>query len=106
MQANRSGHAKAVLSEVQTRHDDIKKIEKTILVSQNGARCDILLKKGLQELHQLFLDMQMMIEQQGETLTKVEMATEATVVDLEQGTKDVGKAINYAKATRAVSLEK
>lgn len=50
--------------------------------------------------------MQMMIEQQGETLTKVEMATEATVVDLEQGTKDVGKAINYAKATRAVSLEK
>lgn len=45
MQANRSGHAKAVLSEVQTRHDDIKKIEKTILVSQNGARCDILLKK-------------------------------------------------------------
>lgn len=36
MQANRSGHARAVLSEVQTRHDDIKKIEKTILVSENG----------------------------------------------------------------------
>ncbi|KAI7880308.1 t-SNARE [Lichtheimia hyalospora FSU 10163] len=84
MQANRSGHANAVLSEVQTRHDDIKKIEKTIL-----------------ELHQLFLDMQMMIEQQGETLNKVEMATETTVVDLEQGNKEIGKAINYAKATRA-----
>lgn len=33
MQASRTGQARAVLSEVQTRHDDIKHIEKTILVS-------------------------------------------------------------------------
>ena len=33
MNTNRSGHANAVLNEVQSRHDDIKKIEKTILVS-------------------------------------------------------------------------
>lgn len=33
MQANRSGQARQVLSEVQSRHDDIKKIEKTILVN-------------------------------------------------------------------------
>lgn len=32
MQNSRSGQAKAVLSEVQTRHDDIKRIQKTILV--------------------------------------------------------------------------
>lgn len=51
------------------------------------------------------MDMQMMIEQQGETLNKVEMATETTVVDLEQGNKEIGKAINYARATRAVSIE-
>ncbi|KAI9320429.1 t-SNARE [Dichotomocladium elegans] len=84
MQANRSGHARAVLNEVQTRHDDIKKIEKTIL-----------------ELHQLFMDMQMMIEYQGETLTKVEQTTEAAVVDLEQGNVDIGKAITHARATRS-----
>lgn len=33
MQQQRSGQARAVLSEVQTRHDDMKKIEKTIIVS-------------------------------------------------------------------------
>lgn len=34
MSAGRQGQAKAVLSEVQTRHDDIKHIEKTIIVRQ------------------------------------------------------------------------
>jgi syntaxin 1B/2/3 len=85
MQSSRSGQAKAVLSEVQSRHDDIKKIEKTIL-----------------ELHQLFVDMQMMIEQQAETLNQIETHAENTVVDLEQGNKDIDKAIVIAKSTRAV----
>ncbi|KAF7726925.1 Plasma membrane t-SNARE, secretory vesicle fusion [Apophysomyces ossiformis] len=84
MQANRSGQARAVLSEVQSRHDDIKKIEKTIL-----------------ELHQLFMDMQMLVEQQGETLKEIEMHAETTVVDLEQGNKEIAKAIVSAKSTRA-----
>ncbi|CAO3587392.1 unnamed protein product [Absidia cylindrospora] len=84
MQTNRSGQARAVLSEVQSRHDDIKKIEKTIL-----------------ELHQLFMDMQMMIEQQGEVLNQVEVHAETAAHDLEQGNKDVSRAIVSAKATRA-----
>ncbi|CEP18619.1 hypothetical protein [Parasitella parasitica] len=86
MQSNRSGQAKAVLSEVQSRHDDIKKIEKTIL-----------------ELHQLFVDMQMMVEQQAETINQIETHVETTVVDLEQGNRDISKAIVSAKSTRAVS---
>lgn len=32
MQNSRSGQAKAVLTEVTTRHDDIKRIQKTIFV--------------------------------------------------------------------------
>ncbi|KAG0188695.1 Plasma membrane t-SNARE, secretory vesicle fusion [Apophysomyces sp. BC1034] len=84
MQANRSGQARAVLNEVQSRHDDIKKIEKTIL-----------------ELHQLFMDMQMLVEQQGETLKEIEMHAETTVVDLEQGNKEIARAIVSAKSTRA-----
>ncbi|KAL0075247.1 t-SNARE [Phycomyces blakesleeanus] len=84
MQANRSGQARAVLNEVQTRHDDIKKIEKTIL-----------------QLHQLFMDMQMMVEQQGETLKEVEMHSEAVMMDLEQGNKDIDRAIVSAKSTRS-----
>lgn len=86
MQTNRSGQARAVLNEVQSRHDDIKKIERTIL-----------------ELHQLFMDMQMMIEQQGEVLTQIEVHAETAAQDLEQGNKDVSRAIVSAKATRAVS---
>ncbi|KAI8992150.1 t-SNARE [Mycotypha africana] len=83
MQANRSGQARAVLSEVQSRHDEIKKIEKTIL-----------------ELHQLFMDMQMMIETQQETLDQIESYAETTVVDLEQGNKHIDKAIVSARSTR------
>ncbi|KAI8364496.1 t-SNARE [Choanephora cucurbitarum] len=83
MQSSRSGQAKAVLSEVQSRHDDIKKIEKTIL-----------------ELHQLFVDMQMMVEQQAETLNQIEQHAESTVVELEQGNRDIEKAIVIAKSTR------
>lgn len=33
MQASRTGQGRAVLSEVQTRHHDIKHIEKTIVAS-------------------------------------------------------------------------
>ncbi|KAI8381514.1 t-SNARE [Radiomyces spectabilis] len=84
MHSNRSGQARAVLSEVQSRHDDIKKIEKTIL-----------------ELHQLFVDMQMLVESQGETIKQIEMHTESAVVDLEQGNKDIAHAIVSAKKTRA-----
>ncbi|KAI8377801.1 t-SNARE [Radiomyces spectabilis] len=84
MQSNRKGQAKAVLSEVQHRHDDIKKIEKTIL-----------------ELHQLFVDMQTLVEHQGETLDTIEKHAETVVEDLEKGVEHVDKAIQSAKSTRA-----
>lgn len=35
MHATRTNQARAVLSEVQTRHDDIKRIEKTIMVKKS-----------------------------------------------------------------------
>ncbi|RUP46924.1 t-SNARE [Jimgerdemannia flammicorona] len=84
MQANRSGQARAVLSEVQARHDDIKKIEKTIL-----------------ELHQLFMDMNTLVEQQGEVMKNIETVTEATVIQMEEGKKEVEKAVVSARATRS-----
>lgn len=87
MQNTRSGQAKAVLTEVQTRHDDIKRIQKTIL-----------------ELAQLFEDMQMMVEQQGETLDVIEQNAEDTQKDIEQGDKHINRAIVLARSTRAVSF--
>ncbi|CAO0789643.1 unnamed protein product [Mucor circinelloides] len=84
MNASRQGQSKAVLSEVQTRHDDIKHIEKTIV-----------------ELHQLFMDMQMMVEQQGEVLNTVEQNADDTVVQLKEGNSQLTRAIALAKSTRA-----
>lgn len=85
MSAGRQGQSKAVLSEVQNRHDDIKHIEKTIV-----------------ELHQLFMDMQMMIEQQGEVLDNAQVNAEDTAVNLKEGNSQLSKAIALAKSTRAV----
>ncbi|CAO3633078.1 unnamed protein product [Mucor fragilis] len=87
MNASRQGQSKAVLSEVQTRHDDIKHIEKTIV-----------------ELHQLFMDMQMMVEQQGEVLNTVEQNADETVVNLNEGNSQLTRAIALAKSTRAVNI--
>ncbi|KAI8374159.1 t-SNARE [Radiomyces spectabilis] len=87
MQTSRRGQARAVLSEVQTRHDDIKKIEKTIV-----------------ELHQLFMDMQMLVEQQGEVITQIDQHAEQTQQDLEKGNTFITKAIKSAKATRAEKM--
>lgn len=43
-----------------------------------------------------------MVEQQGEVIKEVETHMESTVVDLEQGNKDISRAIVSAKATRKV----
>jgi syntaxin 1B/2/3 len=85
MQQQRSGQARAVLSEVQNRHVDIKKIERTIL-----------------ELHELFIQMNMLVENQGEMLKEIDMHAQDTVIHLEEGNKHVDKAITSAKATRKV----
>ncbi|KAL7311022.1 hypothetical protein PS15m_008843 [Mucor circinelloides] len=83
LNSSRLGNSTQVLDEVQTRHRDIKKIEKTIL-----------------ELHQLFLDMQTMVEMQQETVNNIEKTTEHAVYDLEQGNKHVSVAVKTAKMTR------
>lgn len=84
MTAGRQNQSKAVLSEVQNRHTDIKHIEKTIV-----------------ELHQLFMDMQMMVQQQGETLNTIDQHAETTAVQLKEGNTFLTKAIATAKSTRA-----
>ncbi|KAI8067652.1 t-SNARE [Gilbertella persicaria] len=83
MTAGKQAQSKAVLSEVTKRHDDIKHIEKTII-----------------ELHQLFMDMQMMVEQQQATLDVVEHHANTTSNDIEQGNVFLTKAIATARSTR------
>lgn len=85
--AGRQGQSRAVFTEVEKRHYDIKHIEQTII-----------------ELHQLFMDMQMMVEQQGDTLQRVEVNAETTAVQLEEGNKHLNRAILLAKSTRTVRI--
>lgn len=57
----------------------------------------------LQELAQLFEDMQMMVEEQGQTFDQIEQNAQNTSGDIEQGVKHVDRAIILARSTRAVS---
>ncbi|KAG2235630.1 hypothetical protein INT48_008506 [Thamnidium elegans] len=87
LNSTRTGNASQVLDEVQIRHKDIKRIEKTIM-----------------ELHNLFMDMQTMIELQQETLHDIEKTTESVVYDLEKGNNQVNIAVKRSRITRKVKI--
>jgi syntaxin 1B/2/3 len=50
------------------------------------------------------MDMQMLVEQQGETLDQVEHHAEDTTQQMEQGNSFIARAIKSARATRRVSM--
>lgn len=81
--SNRYGEAKSAYREVQERHEDIMRIERTIT-----------------ELAQLFNDMSILVEQQDEQINTIE-ATAATVEkDTEAGLGYTEKAVESARAAR------
>lgn len=83
LNSNRYGESRAAYREVQERHEDIKRIEKT-----------------LGELAQLFNDMSVLVEQQDDTINHIE-ATAATVEkDTEAGLGYTEKAVVSARAAR------
>ncbi|RHZ67005.1 hypothetical protein Glove_303g104 [Diversispora epigaea] len=83
MTATRYGAAKDALREVQERHNDIKKIEKTI-----------------EELANLFQEMQMVVEAQEVVVAKIEEHTVQVTNDLETGATLVDKALVSAQGAR------
>ncbi|KAF9920420.1 Plasma membrane t-SNARE, secretory vesicle fusion [Linnemannia zychae] len=83
LQSTRYSDANRALREVQSRHDDIKKIEKTIV-----------------ELNQLFMDMETLVTDQGEVLNTIEENTAQADTQMQQGNKEVDVAITNAKGAR------
>ncbi|KAF9273976.1 Plasma membrane t-SNARE, secretory vesicle fusion [Linnemannia elongata] len=83
LQSTRYGDANRALREVQSRHDDIKKIEKTIV-----------------ELNQLFIDMETLVTEQAEVMNTIEENTQQADTHLETGNKEVDVAIDNAKGAR------
>ncbi|KAJ7710021.1 t-SNARE [Mycena rosella] len=83
MNSNRYGESRAAYREVQERHEDIKRIEKT-----------------LGELAQLFNDMSVLVEQQDETINVIETQAAGVEKDTEVGLGYTEKAVESARAAR------
>lgn len=83
LQTTRYGDANRALREVQTRHDDIKKIEKTII-----------------ELNQLFIDMETLVTEQAEVMNVIEENTQVTDTQLHEGKTQIDVAITNARGAR------
>ncbi|KAJ7685077.1 syntaxin [Mycena polygramma] len=83
MSSNRYGESRAAYREVQERHEDIKRIEKT-----------------LGELAQLFNDMSVLVEQQDETIQVIETQAAGVERDTEVGLQYTEKAVESARAAR------
>ncbi|KAG0334209.1 Plasma membrane t-SNARE, secretory vesicle fusion, partial [Podila humilis] len=83
LHSTRYGDANRAMREVQTRHVDIKKIEKTIM-----------------ELHQLFTDMETLVAEQGQVVATIEDNTVKTDTHLKQGDGELKTAIVNAYGAR------
>lgn len=71
------------LNEINERHEAVKELNKSLL-----------------ELHQMFLDMAVLVEQQGVMLDNIEKQVSRAVDHVQQGTKNLENAKNLGKNTR------
>ncbi|XP_067935030.1 syntaxin-like isoform X2 [Watersipora subatra] len=75
--------AKKTLADIEARHQDIMKLETSI-----------------RELHDMFMDMAMLVESQGEMIDRVEFNVNQSVEYVKTATEDTKKALKYQSAAR------
>lgn len=83
MLSTRSQKAEDALKDVQDKHKDIQKLEASI-----------------QELHQLFVDLSVLVESQGEMLDNIENSVSTSLAYTKTGVIELEKANEYAKKSR------
>lgn len=83
LNSNRHGEARGALREVQERHEDIKRIERTIV-----------------ELAQLFQEMDILISEQDDQVNAIEATAVNVEQDMSAGLAATGKAVNSARGAR------
>ncbi|KAI9098746.1 t-SNARE [Phlyctochytrium arcticum] len=83
MQSGQRGEAKRALQDIQDRHQDIMRIEQSII-----------------ELQQLFMDMAVLVQAQGEMLNQIEIHVSNAAEHTDQGVQQLGKAIKLQKKAR------
>ncbi|XP_072163468.1 syntaxin-like isoform X2 [Diadema setosum] len=75
--------AKQTLRDIEARHNDIIKLENSI-----------------RELHDMFMDMAMLVESQGEMIDRIEYNVEQSVDYVETAKMDTKKAVKYQSKAR------
>ncbi|KAI3630948.1 hypothetical protein MIR68_011031 [Amoeboaphelidium protococcarum] len=75
--------AKKALYDIQERHQDIMKIEKSVL-----------------ELHQMFLDMAVLVDAQGEMINQIETYVASAAEHTNKGVEEMKKAVKMQKKSR------
>ncbi|XP_014480616.1 PREDICTED: syntaxin-1A isoform X2 [Dinoponera quadriceps] len=75
--------AKQTLADIEARHNDIIKLENSI-----------------RELHDMFMDMAMLVESQGEMIDRIEYHVEHAVDYVQTATQDTKKALKYQSKAR------
>jgi len=83
LDSTRNQRARMALQQAEDRHRDVERIGRSIL-----------------EVNQLFLDLQRMVDQQGEVLDRIEDNVNAATVHVETANQDLGKAVDSARAAR------
>ena len=83
MLASRNANARAALEDVQEKHKDIQRLESSI-----------------QELHQLFVDLSVLVESQGELLDTIEYSVSQSLSYTKTGVQELEKANDYAAKSR------
>ncbi|XP_007435564.1 syntaxin-3 [Python bivittatus] len=79
--------SKQALSEIEGRHKDILRLENSI-----------------KELHDMFVDIAMLVENQGEIVDNIELNMMHTVDHIEKAREETKKALKYKSRARKVSL--
>lgn len=83
MQSNRVGAAQSALDEVQNRHNEI-----------------LLINKTVEELAELFRDLEVMVAEQEASVQQISANAETTQKNLESGIVETSKAVKSARAAR------
>uniref|UniRef100_W5LZX4 Syntaxin-1A n=1 Tax=Lepisosteus oculatus TaxID=7918 RepID=W5LZX4_LEPOC len=78
-----SNITKQAMNEIETRHNEIIKLENSI-----------------RELHDMFMDMAMLVESQGEMIDRIEYNVEHSVDYVERAVSDTKKAVKYQSKAR------
>jgi len=81
--STRYGESRAAYREVQERHEDIRKIERT-----------------LAELGQMFIDMDALVAQQEDVVNAIETSAAQVATDTEAGLTQTEKAVKHARSAR------